>query len=88
MVQVLDRVSSRYLIRVLGRSFHWHSIKHNRRHKLKRGLIPRKGQASLVGCGPGAAGYASPEKFIIVRCQRCDFMYLGGDKVLRKMSCL
>ena len=63
---------SRCLIRVLSRSFHRCSIKHNMRCKLKRGP---KGQANLRGSG---IEHGPLENFEIWGCQRCDFLYFGG----------
>ena len=53
MEQSLDQC---FFFRVLSRSFHRRSIQHNRRHKLKRGLIHPKGQTNLCYplCGSGS----------------------------------
>ncbi len=47
----LGSVSFRYLIRDLSRSFHRRPIKHNMRHKLKRGPMPPKKQSNALGFG-------------------------------------
>ena len=60
---------------ILSRSFHWRPIKHNKRHKLKRGP---KGEG-----GGGYSGFAFAENFEVASCQRCNFMhfFLGGGVV-------
>ena len=63
--------------------FHRRLIKHNRRHKLKRGPIRSKGQGNQAGSGGMLL-----RKILKLQVAKDAISCILEDKVLRKMSCL